>query len=86
MAYSFWRFNCPRELMERYAGALEIRAKDLRAAAAEADDEMRRFNTALDAEFAAGAGAVLRQLIANDGEIDPLAFTEQVMARSGGGL
>ena len=85
MAYSWCRFTIGRDVLERYAGALDICSKTQRESAWQADDEMRALEVSMDAEFAAGAAAALRTIIGMDGETDAEAFVQMVMTRAGGG-
>lgn len=85
MAYEMWRMTVARSTMERYAGALAIYSKTQRASLAEEADSATKLDIALDAQFAAGASAVLRTMLGMDGEVDPDTFTQMVMSAWGGG-
>ena len=73
MAYSWCRYTIPRDTLERYAGGLEIFAKTKQLDCKFAD-----------MEFARGAAASLRTIIAMDGETDTETFVGMVMSMSGG--
>lgn len=71
MGYSGWRFSCDRGTLERCAGALEIRAKEI------ADGDPG------GSTYLMGAAASLRAIVADGDGIDPAEFVGQVMARAG---
>lgn len=71
MPYSGWRFSCDRGTLERCAGALEIRAKEI------ADGDPG------GATYLTGAAAALRTILRDGDGIDPAEFVGQVMARAG---
>lgn len=85
MAYEMWRMTISRSTMERYAGALAIYSKTQRASLKEMGDSAVKLDTALDAQFAAGASAALRTMLSMDGEVDADTFAQMVMAMTGGG-
>ena len=69
MAYSGWRFSCDRGTLERCAGALEIRAKEI------GDGDPG------GATYLMGAAAALRAIVADGYGIEPTEFVGQVMSR-----
>lgn len=71
MGYSGWRFSCDRGTLERCAGALEIRAKEI------ADGDPG------GSTYLMGAAAALRCILADGDGIDPAEFVGQVMSRAG---
>ena len=70
MGYSGWPFSCDRGTLERCAGALEIRAKEI----ADVDQG--------GSTYLMGAAASLRAIVADGDGIDPVEFVGQVMARA----
>lgn len=83
MAYSWCRFTIGRDVLERFAGALDIYSKTQRSTLNEMTDTAEKLPVCMDAEFAAGASAALRTIIQLDGEVEPDAFVSMVMSRSG---
>lgn len=71
MGYSGWRFSCDRGTLERCAGALEIRAKEI------ADGDPG------GSTYLMGAAAALRAILRDGDGIDPAEFVGQVMSRAG---
>lgn len=71
MGYSGWRFSCDRGTLERCAGALEIRAKEI----ADVDPG--------GSTYLMGAAAALRAILRDGDGIDPAEFVGQVMSRAG---
>lgn len=71
MGYSGWRFSCDRGTLERCAGALEIRAKEI------ADGDPG------GSTYLMGAAASLRAIIADGDGIEPAEFVGQVISRGG---
>lgn len=71
MAYSGWRFSCDRGPLERCAGALEIRAKEI----GDVDPG--------GATYLMGAAASLRAILRDGDGIEPTEFVGQVMSMAG---
>lgn len=84
MGYSGWRFSCDRGTLERCAGALEIRAKEIGDRMMSGDlSDAEHMDAVQDMAWADGAAAALRAILADGDGIDPAEFVARVMSGIG---